>query len=448
METLVSSGDMALLSPPSPALRACGLRSSGSLAFTNRYLPFALAVTLAALFGGREPGMAANALSALAVAWFFLEPSLAFADPAAAWALGLFVVAATPVALLVGSLQEALVARARTEQELRRDAKLIDLSHDAVITMDCERRITTWNKGAEEMFGWSEQDVAVKVLHQLLQTVGDISMTEIDEILHREGRWEGERRRTARDGRRLVVDRRQVLIRGENGLPARILAISRDITEHRRAEEALRESEAQFRTLADAIPQLCWTANADGGVSWFNQRSYEYTGTTPEQMEGWGWQSVLDPKVLPKVLERWRHSIATGEPFEMVFPLRGADGVFRDFLSRGMPVRDREGKVTRWFGTNTDISEKRRTENALRESEERLRLAQQVARLGTFEWDLQTRVDRWTPELEALYGLPPGGFAGTKRLGRNWFTLQTGPRPSVVCSMPWTPAPPTMKSSA
>jgi PAS domain S-box-containing protein len=265
------------------------------------------------------------------------------------------------------------------------------------------------------MYGWSEQDAAGKVFPQLVQTVGDISITEIYEILCREGRWEGELRRTARDGRSLVVDSRQVLIRGENGLPTRILAISRDITEHRRAEEALRESEAQFRTLADAIPQFCWTTRADGWASWFNQRSYEYTGATPEQMEGWGWQSVIDPEVLPKVLERWRRSIATGEPFDMVFPVRAANGTFRHFLTRVMPVRDREGKVARWFGTGTDISEQRRTENALRESEERLKLAQQVARLGTFEWDIQTGVDRWTPELEALYGLPPGGFAGTEQ---------------------------------
>ena len=151
------------------------------------YLPFALAIAFAALFGGRGPGMAANGLSALAVAWFFLEPSLAFADPAAAWALALFVVAATPVALLVGSLREALVARARTEQELRWDAQLIDLSHDAVITLDCDRRITTWNKGAEEMYGWSEQDAAGKVFPQLVPTVGDISITEMDEI-HGDGR--------------------------------------------------------------------------------------------------------------------------------------------------------------------------------------------------------------------------------------------------------------------
>ena len=116
-------------------------------------------------------------------------------------------------------------------------------------------------------------------------------------------------------------------------------------------------------------------ANADGWIFWYNQRWYEYTGTTPEQMEGWGWQSVHDPEALPKVLDAGRLRSPTGEPFDMVFPLRGADGVFRPFLTRVMPVHDRDGKVVRWFGTNTDISEQRKTEEALRESEKRFRSA-------------------------------------------------------------------------
>ena len=124
-----------------------------------------------------------------------------------------------------------------------------------------------------------------------------------------------------------------------------------------RTEEALRKSEEQFRHLANAIPQLCWMANADGWIFWYNDRWYDYTGTTPQQMEGWGWQSVHDSEALPGVLERWRRSIATGQPFDMVFPLRGADGVFRPFLTRVVPIKDADGKVVRWFGTNTDVSE-------------------------------------------------------------------------------------------
>ena len=133
-----------------------------------------------------------------------------------------------------------------------------------------------------------------------------------------------------------------------------------------RAEEALRTSEAQFRTLANAIPQLCWMANADGWIFWYNGRWYEYTGMTPEQMEGWGWRSVHDPNVLPHVMELWTDSIATGDPFEMEFPILGADGVFRSFLTLVMPVKDADGKVVRWFGTNTDISVQKRAEEELR----------------------------------------------------------------------------------
>ena len=152
-----------------------------------------------------------------------------------------------------------------------------------------------------------------------------------------------------------------------------ILAFAWDVTGQAAAEEALRESEEQFRTLANAIPQLCSMANADGWIFWFNERWYEYTGTTPEQMAGWGWQSVHDPAALPQVLERWKASLATGRPFDMVFPLRGAEGIFRPFLTRIMPVRGRDGKVARWIGTNTDISEQRQAEEALRESEQRYR---------------------------------------------------------------------------
>ncbi|MBA3886731.1 MAG: PAS domain S-box protein [Acidobacteria bacterium] len=138
-----------------------------------------------------------------------------------------------------------------------------------------------------------------------------------------------------------------------------------------RANAALKESEEKLRLLADTIPQLAWMARTDGDIFWYNRRWYEYTGTTPEQMEGWGWQSVHDPEVLPKVLERWKASIATGEPFDMVFPLKGADEEFRPFLTRVNPLRDEEGRILYWFGTNTDISDIKRMEEALRDADRR-----------------------------------------------------------------------------
>ena len=132
------------------------------------------------------------------------------------------------------------------------------------------------------------------------------------------------------------------------------------------AEKALRYSELQFRALAETIPHLAWMADETGHIFWYNRRWYEYTGTTFEEMEGWGWEKVHDPVVLPNVLRQWIGAINTGQPFAMTFPLRGTDGAFRTFLTRVEPMADTHGRVMRWFGTNTDITEQRKTEEELR----------------------------------------------------------------------------------
>jgi PAS domain S-box-containing protein len=152
-----------------------------------------------------------------------------------------------------------------------------------------------------------------------------------------------------------------------------ILVLSTDITERRQAEQKVRESEERFRTMADSIPQLAWVAHGDGFIHWYNQRWYDYTGTTAEQMEGWGWQSVHDPAILPQVMTEWSAAIAAGEAFEMEFPLRATDGQFRRFLTRAVPIKDAAGHVVQWFGTNTDVDEMKRAEQTLRLSEERYR---------------------------------------------------------------------------
>ena len=132
--------------------------------------------------------------------------------------------------------------------------------------------------------------------------------------------------------------------------------------------------ETELRLLADTLPSLCWIADGDGAIGWYNRGWHHYCGSTPAAMSGWGWQAVHDPAVLPEVMERWTASIATGDAFEMTFPLRGADGVFRPFLTRVTPLKDHAGRVLRWFGVNFDVSDRVKTETALKESESYVRL--------------------------------------------------------------------------
>jgi len=137
------------------------------------------------------------------------------------------------------------------------------------------------------------------------------------------------------------------------------VAVAVDVTARRRMEEALREREREFRTLAETIPQLVWITDNAGAAYWYNQRYYDYTGAKPAELEGFGWQRVHHPDHVKRVTEKFRDSLARGEVWEDSFPLRAKEGFYRWFLSRAVPVRDETGRVVRWFGTSTDITEQR-----------------------------------------------------------------------------------------
>ena len=137
--------------------------------------------------------------------------------------------------------------------------------------------------------------------------------------------------------------------------------------------EELRASESQFRTLANSIPQLAWIADADGSVFWYNQRWYEYTATNWEEVRGSGWQKVIHPEHATRVVAGIEHSWVSGDPWEDTFPLRAEDGGYRWFLSRALPIRETSGRIVRWFGTNTDITEQKRAQEKVAESERRFR---------------------------------------------------------------------------
>lgn len=167
--------------------------------------------------------------------------------------------------------------------------------------------------------------------------------------------------------------------------------------------DELRESEAQFRTLANSIPQLAWMAGPDASVFWYNQRWYDYTGTTLEEVRGTGWHKLHHSDHLDRVIQSWAHSSETGTPWEDTFLLRGRDGEFRWFLARAVPVFDSHGKITRWFGTCTDISRQMATEEALRKTE---RLAAMGRVAGIIAHEINNPLEAITNAFYLLQGHP------------------------------------------
>jgi len=192
---------------------------------------------------------------------------------------------------------------------------------------------------------------------------------KVDESMRRclagEAEYDVEYRAIWADGTERWIAARGQAYKDAGNEVTHVRGVVSDITDRRQAQVALRESKERFQIMANGIQQLAWMAEADGSIFWYNQRWYDYTGTTLGQAEGWTWEKIHDPAVLPRVLRGWRDAIASGTPFDMEFPLRGADGSFRMFLTRVMPVRNAERSVVRWLGTNTDISERKKAEEDL-----------------------------------------------------------------------------------
>ncbi len=163
--------------------------------------------------------------------------------------------------------------------------------------------------------------------------------------------------------------------------------------EHRQSATDLEASEARYRTLADAMPQIVWTADADGSLDYYNQRWFDYTGMTLEQSKGWGWQPVLHPEDVENCLRCWSKAVKTGERYDIEYRFkRASDGAYRWHLGRATPARDQHGHIIKWYGTCTDIEDQKRTEQALQERQ---------AQIGQLNAELEQRVVERTSELAA-----------------------------------------------
>jgi PAS domain S-box-containing protein len=151
----------------------------------------------------------------------------------------------------------------------------------------------------------------------------------------------------------------------EDGNVVGIMNVATEVTEQVQVRKKVEESQQRFFTLANSVTQLAWIADAEGWIYWYNDRWFDYTGTTLEEMQGWGWQKVHHPDHIDRVVSFVKDAWGRDESWELIFPLRRHDGVYRWFLTRGVPVRNKDGKVVQWIGTNTDIDDQKQAEALL-----------------------------------------------------------------------------------
>ena len=187
-------------------------------------------------------------------------------------------------------------------------------------------------------------------------------------------------------------------LKGEQGQIVRWYGTNTDIEDRKRAEEIVQEGEKSLRLLVDGIGGLVAIMSPDGEVEFINNQGLEYFGKTLEDLKGWTTSDAVHPDDLPRAVADWMHSVKTGEPYDVDNRLRGADGVYRWFHSRGLSLRDADGRIVRWYVLLTDIDERRRTEERLRRSEAYLSEAQKLSHTGSFGWSVPTGEIHWSEE--------------------------------------------------
>ncbi len=193
-------------------------------------------------------------------------------------------------------------------------------------------------------------------------------------------------------------------LRNDSGRIVKWYGTNTDLEERKRAEEALRSNEQSLRLIVDTIPGLVCTMSAAGEVELLNRQVLEYFGKTTEELKNWATSDAVHPDDLPRLIDAWRHSVETGQPYEYELRQRRADGMYRWFQARGLPLRDTEGRITGWYLLLTDIDDRKKAEVELRRGKAYLIEAQRLSLTGSFGCRLSTGEMFWSEETFRIYG--------------------------------------------
>ncbi|MBK4736917.1 hybrid sensor histidine kinase/response regulator [Noviherbaspirillum pedocola] len=218
---------------------------------------------------------------------------------------------------------------------------------------------------------------------------------------------------------------RRAAIQGSGEVAGLAVAINHMLDRLNQQHALLQAESEKFHQLANTIPQLAWSAHADGTADWFNERWYAYTGTRRADMVNDGWSKLVAPEERDAVLTQWREGVAAGAPITMTFSLRGADGIYRRFFTQVAPLKSASGRIVQWFGTNTDVTPLELAEQAARESGRRLREALLAANMAAWNWDLESGRAEFSDNAPSVFG-------DAYVAGNNWDFLSAEDRTRLV----------------
>jgi two-component system, sensor histidine kinase and response regulator len=339
------------------------------------HMAFFPAVMIAAYYGGFRPGLLATLLGALIANVVFTEPhfSLGVKSLHAAVALPLFVLAGVMISVLCESLHRTrrrLVADERTRAaEAMRESEqrfrmFVDHASDAFFLQDEQLTIVDVNRKACESLGCTRDELLGTTP---LDFDPDITPADLEDLNRRVNAGEMlafESRHRRKDGTVFPVEvRGQAFVEGGRRFT---VALVRDITDRKRAEEKLRESEHRWRSLTEALPQLVWTATPDGACDYFSTQWTQHTGVPASRLLAWQWLETLHPDDREPTRRFWLDSVAGRHDYDVEYRVRRLDGEYRWFKTRGVPIRDSAGGIFKWFGSCTDITDGKRAEEELR----------------------------------------------------------------------------------
>lgn len=271
-----------------------------------------------------------------------------------------------------------LTNQKRIQEQLRKERNfnnaILQTSGGLITVINRDGLIVRFNKACEKLTHYTEKEAKNQSVFELFvppeERIGVQKVAkrlfEGELVVEYENHW------VTKTGEKRYIRWRNTIIRSEEGSITFAVATGIDITDIKQTESELRKSEERFRTLADNISQLAWMADENGNIYWYNERWYEYTGFTKEDMKGDGWKKVHHPEYLQKAIESFSRSIKDGIPWEFTFPMKNAAGEFRWFLTRAMPIFNENQKIIRWFGTNTDVTELRNLQQQLENERELL----------------------------------------------------------------------------